>query len=141
MILYFLNAIWLNHESLLNESYLKITDKFPTAKNRINMSDKTNTKIRNSKNVKQLKNALIRHLCIINRSINHFWILFKVYTIAEDYYKGKPNRIGATGLEILYYYVPEGTVYLDSESTQKRLINEILNEQDDYELLGEVLSQ
>ena len=65
----------------------------------------------------------------------------QVYTIAEDYYKGKPNRIGATGLEILYYYVPEGTVYIDSESSQKRLINEILTEQDGFSLVGEVLSQ
>ena len=33
--------------------------------------------------------------------------------------RGKPERIGAVGLEILYYYVPEGTVYVDSGETQK----------------------
>ena len=65
----------------------------------------------------------------------------QVYTIAEDYYKGKPERIGAVGLEILYYYVPEGTVYMDSQSSQKRLIEHIMRDETDYDLMGKITSQ
>ena len=66
---------------------------------------------------------------------------FQVYTLAEDYYRGNPERIGAVDLEILYYYVPEGTVYVDSEETQKRLIEHILRDETDYTMMGQIMSQ
>ena len=55
--------------------------------------------------------------------------VIQVYTLAEDYYKGNSNRIGATGLDILYYYVPPGTDYMDSESQQRKLIDTILKQE------------
>ena len=44
---------------------------------------------------------------------------FQVYTVTEDVYKGKDNKIGATGLKVLYYHVQDGTSYMESEEFQK----------------------
>ena len=60
--------------------------------------------------------------------------IYQVYTIAEDYYRGKPERIGATGLEILYYYVPEGTPYIDSDETQKKIMESMLKDETPWSL-------
>ena len=60
--------------------------------------------------------------------------MYQVYTIAEDYYRGKPERIGATGLDVLYYYVPKGTPYIDSDEIQKKIMEWMLKDETPWSL-------
>ena len=65
----------------------------------------------------------------------------KIYTIAEDYYKGKPNRIGATGLETLYYYVPEGNPLCRFSRNVEKIMEMALTGVTAWGVVGPMFSQ
>ena len=69
----------------------------------------------------------------------YFHLLLKVYTLAEDIYKGKAKQIGAAGLEILYYKIQDGTEYTESENFKKFLKRMILEEIVDVNLISSTI--
>ena len=69
----------------------------------------------------------------------HFF--FKVYIAIEDVYKGKVHKVGAEGIKQLFYRVPKGTSFADSETLQQRLIQGVLTGNEDTRLPGDVMIQ
>ena len=64
-----------------------------------------------------------------------------MYTLAEDFYKGKSSKIGAVRLEILYYHIQEGTTYLDSDESQQKLSKAIIEQSHDFALVSNAVME
>ena len=64
-----------------------------------------------------------------------------MYIAIEDVYKGKVHKVGAEGIKQLFYRVPKGTSFADSETLQQRLIQGVLTGNEDTRLPGDVMIQ
>ena len=64
---------------------------------------------------------------------------FQVYIVAEENYKGKAKEIGASGLEILYYKKIPGTISLDSDEVQKMMVDDIVDENNNFYVISNLV--